>query len=778
MNHKKPPSILKSSFRVLLSNKKLFYNFLLNYFLLLLVPVLAIIILYFIISQRFFVNAKTQMMETANLAVSQLKYRSDNIISRSQSVAYGIWQADEINYYLQLERELDVTDTFMMYKIGRHLVSSIMNIYDFADDILIRLNTLEICIGQDGYLDDKSAYEYFVRDWDEPLSYEEWKDLMTGFTVGKLYLSPDGNNLYFMQSMPISIRENESRGMLSVKINSKTRRSFLFAENTPPQTSLYLVNEFDGSIITATAMSRPDPDFRFSPGGRFLAEDGNLLAWESSEYASIAYLCTIPASVLNRELEKIRLSCIIITFICLGGSASLMFVLLCYRYNPLNQLSKAIRGESYSSASWLDPHGEIQAILLDAVDEGLALTDRNKQAKGQSIGHHLYMALREVPFNDSHIRDFLRHNGPDPAKLRFLWIKSAYLDGGSYFEKNNEGEGLLKQPRVICQNVFHQILGERNTVFSFYDNNIIYFVLFMNLQDNTDSINIEATIVQVQRYLRENHNLEVFAAVSSVYTQVADLPQALREADNAFDAMMLVGQKTLVRYHGSADAVHGDSMFMPLPEEARLMGSLRSGDFMQAKEIFNAIIVIFLKSYDSIPQILRLKIYKLIGTMLEIINSLDMVNARALIEKISLGSDVLNLSNITEFQNQMNYLFDELDHYYQETMDLEKNQFVAKIKDFVTENYGNPNLNVSMISYMLNRNLDYVSRTFKKLTGIGLLDYIHKVRIDIAKSALTDNQNLPVQQISSMVGYQSCESFIRLFKRSEGITPGRYRNLH
>jgi YesN/AraC family two-component response regulator len=300
----------------------------------------------------------------------------------------------------------------------------------------------------------------------------------------------------------------------------------------------------------------------------------------------------------------------------------------------------------------------------------------------------------------------------------------------------------------------------------------------MNLQDNKDSINIEATIAQVQRYLRENHNLEVFAAISPTYARIADLPQALREAEKAFDAMMLVGRKTLVRYRDSTDTIHGDSMFTPLPEEARLMGNLRSGDFTHAKEMFNAIINIFLKSYDTIPQVLRLKIYKLIGTMLEIINSLDMVNARALIEKISLESDVLNLNNITEFQRQMNYLFDELDHYYQETIDLEKNQFVARIKDFVTENYGNPDLNVSMISYMLNRNLDYVSRTFKKLTGIGLLDYIHKVRIDIAKSALIDRQNLSVQQISSMVGYQSCESFIRLFKRSEGITPGRYRSLH
>ncbi len=97
------------------------------------------------------------------------------------------------------------------------------------------------------------------------------------------------------------------------------------------------------------------------------------------------------------------------------------------------------------------------------------------------------------------------------------------------------------------------------------------------------------------------------------------------------------------------------------------------------------------------------------------------------------------------------------------------------ILEIVKNEYPNPMLNVSAIADQLGKNVDYISRVFKQTTTIGLLDYIHHMRIKAAKDLLKNQPALSVTQISQRVGYFGADSFIRSFKRIEGITPGRYR---
>lgn len=97
------------------------------------------------------------------------------------------------------------------------------------------------------------------------------------------------------------------------------------------------------------------------------------------------------------------------------------------------------------------------------------------------------------------------------------------------------------------------------------------------------------------------------------------------------------------------------------------------------------------------------------------------------------------------------------------------------ILQIVKNEYPNPMLNVSAIADQLGKNVDYISRVFKQTTTIGLLDYIHHMRIKAAKDLLINQPSLSVAQISQRVGYFGADSFIRSFKRIEGITPGRYR---
>lgn len=80
----------------------------------------------------------------------------------------------------------------------------------------------------------------------------------------------------------------------------------------------------------------------------------------------------------------------------------------------------------------------------------------------------------------------------------------------------------------------------------------------------------------------------------------------------------------------------------------------------------------------------------------------------------------------------------------------------------------------SDIADRLHVNRCYLSRIFKKETGITICDYICRVRIENAKELLRRTM-IPISSISFNVGFCDQNYFTRVFKRCTGATPGEFR---
>jgi AraC-like DNA-binding protein len=63
---------------------------------------------------------------------------------------------------------------------------------------------------------------------------------------------------------------------------------------------------------------------------------------------------------------------------------------------------------------------------------------------------------------------------------------------------------------------------------------------------------------------------------------------------------------------------------------------------------------------------------------------------------------------------------------------------------------------------------------FKEQFGITPLEFINKERIKLAKQLLADKRN-SITIVSLQYGFIDVNYFMRLFKKSEDITPGLYQ---
>jgi AraC-like DNA-binding protein len=69
-----------------------------------------------------------------------------------------------------------------------------------------------------------------------------------------------------------------------------------------------------------------------------------------------------------------------------------------------------------------------------------------------------------------------------------------------------------------------------------------------------------------------------------------------------------------------------------------------------------------------------------------------------------------------------------------------------------------------------------LSRAFKQVIGSNFIDYVTDLKLEQAKKLLLES-DLRIHEIADRVGYQP-SYLIRQFKKSTGLTPGQYRELH
>ena len=103
-------------------------------------------------------------------------------------------------------------------------------------------------------------------------------------------------------------------------------------------------------------------------------------------------------------------------------------------------------------------------------------------------------------------------------------------------------------------------------------------------------------------------------------------------------------------------------------------------------------------------------------------------------------------------------------------------QIIDQVVALVQSNYYDPNLNISYLAQQVGRHPSVLSKAFRQQMDIGLLDYIHTVRMEAAKKLLVEHPDMTVQRISELCGYVNSDSFQRTFKRITGTTPGKYRD--
>ena len=102
-----------------------------------------------------------------------------------------------------------------------------------------------------------------------------------------------------------------------------------------------------------------------------------------------------------------------------------------------------------------------------------------------------------------------------------------------------------------------------------------------------------------------------------------------------------------------------------------------------------------------------------------------------------------------------------------------RTDLISMIQKYVDEHFSDPDFSLERLGSDLKYNKKYLSTVFKRHVGVGIVEYLHTVRIQHACTMLKQGFT-SVSDVALRCGYPDAPYFSKVFKRRMSISPREY----
>lgn len=133
-----------------------------------------------------------------------------------------------------------------------------------------------------------------------------------------------------------------------------------------------------------------------------------------------------------------------------------------------------------------------------------------------------------------------------------------------------------------------------------------------------------------------------------------------------------------------------------------------------------------------------------------------------------------SLEHVWEIESAVCSLLADVDAAITSRKDEKYTELLAQIERVVEEQASNPYFGLGEIAEATSYSATYVSRLYRKMTGVTLTERIARERMERARKLLRET-TLPVNQVAEQSGFSDAAYFYKAFKKANGVTPNAYR---
>lgn len=254
--------------------------------------------------------------------------------------------------------------------------------------------------------------------------------------------------------------------------------------------------------------------------------------------------------------------------------------------------------------------------------------------------------------------------------------------------------------------------------------------------------------------------------------ELLDIPHSYLEANTASDYRFIQGIDRVIDFADIPPSSHSAEDRYPHAEMEALRQSIRKGSAAKVESALSAMLS-FIRAAQPPLLVARGLCLDIIWTVNRAWSELGLRD-----ESPSGYLDVFTLERldtIDDFEQLIKSVCIDLCHAFGGGKESEPAvRSIEQMLEYIRSHCCRCDFSFQHMADHFHMALPNLSQFFKDQTGQTLIDYTTKLRMDMAKRLLVEN-DLPLKSIAEEVGYYNVSSFIRRFKQLVGMTPGEYR---
>lgn len=326
----------------------------------------------------------------------------------------------------------------------------------------------------------------------------------------------------------------------------------------------------------------------------------------------------------------------------------------------------------------------------------------------------------------------------------------------------------------IIDNIGRELLdaqGMESYFFESYGN----CIALISMRREQDFEQLDGVLSELIASMKQYFDVELSAGVSEWHNDIFDLSKAYSEAFTCIDHIQFTEESDIV-FYGDIAAEHTDPLFFRIDKINQLCNYIKYGENEKACAFVDDLIHQSTHSINFNPVVFKYYIHDLINTITK--NFQNYVSSdNQKVNDIYLLT-LTGSADIRSIQSGIHDLIEsicsKINRESEAASDSGSNALAKKIKAYIDEHYTDADLSANMVAQEFHISSPYISKIFKTIQPEGFVNYINNKRIEKAQELLRCTSK-KLDDISLETGFLNTTSFIRLFKKIVGTTPGNYR---
>lgn len=339
-------------------------------------------------------------------------------------------------------------------------------------------------------------------------------------------------------------------------------------------------------------------------------------------------------------------------------------------------------------------------------------------------------------------------------------------------EYSHRDQYLLKF--VLSSIVRELIPGEEAHIWAEWLNDRQMTVLYQWQPEAGHDVNAVRAAERLLEWVAGNLKFTVTVGIGGEYASLQEVPESYVEALEAIKYKTVFGTGQIITHDKIADVSQGE-VFTYLQLIRSLSQKFRLGDpewLQQFESLFESLQDMLFSREDLVSignyliYHLRREMGELASEARDIWEDAAMNRLHEVLEQFDTAVELYHAFReiLMDTAERLSCLRESKRNYHQ----------IREIKEYIEQSFDNPDLCLTHLGDKFGMSSKYISQLFKDEFGVNFVDYVTGVRMEHAKKMLLETE-LSVKEVAASAGYLHSFSFIRVFKKVVGITPGDFR---